>query len=160
MIVDIFRDPAVLTLIGQVFSGLCAVLIVWINRNKPPRLPPALIPIVLLLGGALSGLALGRPALARLFAPKGDVLEAASCGYDNCEKKNGCRCSGDQCRCASVDDKPRLIPEPSREPKPQKTPLKPKPSSSSMAAVLPVMAGKPWGWFVEPLWAEPLEPSL
>lgn len=152
MIVDILKEPGVLTLIGTCVSGFCAVAVAWINRNKPPRIPTVLIPIALLVGGALPGLVVGGPALARLFVPKAD-LEAATCGYDNCEKKSGCKCAGDQCRCAGVNE---LAP-----PKPQPTqPKKQRKPTSSLAVVLPVMAGRPWGWFMEPLRSEPLEPAL
>lgn len=159
MILDLLKDPAILTLLGTCFSGLCAVAVAWINRNKPPRLPPALIPIILLLGGALSGLALGHSFLVRLLVPNGRNIEAASCGYDNCEKKAGCKCVGGQCRCGAVDELSPPIPpgQPTRK-HPKKNPL-PKPTSS-LAVVSPVMAGRPWGWFMEPLRSAPTSPTL
>lgn len=143
MIADLLKEPAVLTLIGTCFSGLCAVAVAWINRNKPPRIPPALIPIILLIGGVLPGLVFSSPLIPQ---------QAKTCDYDNCEKKTGCRCVSDQCRCGAADE---LAP-----PRPPKKPIPPRKPTSSLAVALPVMAGRPWGWFMEPLQSEPLTPSL
>ena len=130
-----YEPPKVTTLL--VVMGVCYAVNVFVAAHKSVQV------------------AQQAPAMTPAAPDMEPTLEAATCNYDNCEKKTGCRCVSDQCRCSSADE---LVPPP---PPPKKKPAKKKPTSA-LARVLPKMAGglqPPWFANLPPATA-PLAPSL
>lgn len=127
---------------------------------EPPK-PTALIVMMVLcyaFGARFAAQPDGAQQIAETPSPDlGPTLEAAACTKENCENKTGCRCVSDQCRCNSENE---LAPPPAQPQK--KKHEKPKKPISSIAQVLPKMAGElqpPWFANIPPSTA-PLSPSL
>ncbi len=150
--------------LAALFSGFFAWLIARERRldrhdarkhgrpTDPPKLP-GIGPVALIIGGLLfAGYQGSREALLNVM-PASEVA-AIECGSE-CTQKPGCRCSGGQCNCTTVDKRPATQPEEIKPPPANKA-KKQKPHSSMARGSIP-MAGHGGGWSIEPLRTGPIQ---